>query len=277
MPEGVGAYPKWQGELSGPPTWIIICGQELRRAWDNAWARAAITLAAAYAVVWLGQLWTASNTSDPSRIHTTENFLRFLELLRWAALGVASVMAGSALLEDERRGALELYLSRAVTRADYLFGKLLAVFGLTFATLWIPTMVYFSVSFMLFDVRPEAWEWIPLKSLGYAALWAFVVTGLGLGLAAVTRSARAGTLLLFGGVFVVDVILSDLLSFMTKNDQFKVISPLAALTQQNSWLFGVDAAFKWPYWWGLVALGLYALLGWGLMLWRHPRLRGVDA
>lgn len=277
MPEGVGAYPKWQGELSTFPAWPIIAGQEIRRAWENAWARAAITLAAAYAVIYLGQLWSAAGSVGAEDIHTTENYLRFVELLRWAALGVASVMAGSALLEDDRRGALELYLSRAVTRADYLVGKILAVLGVAFATLWIPSMIYYGVSFMLFDVRPGGWEWMPFKAFAYALIWAFVITGLGLGLAAVTRSARAGTLLLFGGVFAIDVILSDLLSYLTASDQYKVISPLASLTQQNGWLFGEDAPFDWPHWWGLIALGLYALLGWGLVAWKHPKLRGVDS
>lgn len=288
MPEGVGAYPKWQGELSGGPVFPTIAGQEMRRAWQNPWAQGALILAAAYAVIYIGSLWNTSRGSSGAGVHTTDQFLYFLNLLRWAALVVASVMAGSALLEDDRRGALELYLSRAVTRGEYILGKLTAVLGLTFATMYIPALVYFGVSFALFEARPDGWGWVPLKALVYCAFWAFVVTGVGLGLAAATRSPRGGTLILFGGFFAIEIVLTNLLQNITANDQWQVISPFVALAQQGGWLFGAanpqlslgsnpQPPFSWPYWWGLLSLAVYAAIGWGLLFWKSPKLRGVDA
>ena len=121
MPEGVRSYPRFDGALRARPAFGVIAMQEARRARLNLWSQYAFILIVAYTVVYLGTLYQASQRSG-DLVHTMDNFLGFVNLLPWGALAVASVMTGPALLEDARHGALELYLSRAVTRADYLAG-----------------------------------------------------------------------------------------------------------------------------------------------------------
>ncbi|HLE95784.1 MAG TPA: ABC transporter permease subunit [Candidatus Thermoplasmatota archaeon] len=275
MPEGVHGLPRYEGVLRRRPSFPVVAFEEVRRALQNPWARFALMLAFAYSVVYLGSLWTLKQSRGDS-VHTMENFLYFVNLLRWAALAIAAVMTGPSLLEDQRRGALELYFSRAVTKADYLAGKVLAVLGLTFISVFGPAMVYFAGSWVLFEKMPDRWAWVPLTAAAYAAIWALVVAGVGLGLSLVSRSSRAATLLLFGGVAVLDVIISNLLEAITRNDSVQVISPLSALGQQVGWLFGADLPYTFPFWWGLVTLGGLALVGWVLVAIRHPRLQGVD-
>ncbi|MHB8606018.1 MAG: ABC transporter permease subunit [Thermoplasmatota archaeon] len=275
MPEGAHAYPRWHGRLSGAPRFPVIIAEEVRRAWLDQWARAALILIVGYSALYIGQLYTLSK-SGGSGVHTMANFLQLYDLLRWGALGIAAVMAGPALLEDTRRGALDLYLSRSVTTTDYLVGKVGAVFGLATAAMWAPALVYWLLSFLLFDAQPAHWALVPLTSLAYAAMWGLLVTGLGLGLSAVMKSARAATLVLFAGFAGLDIIVSDLLAAITKNDAVKIVSPFQAMTALSDPIFQAPTSHPFPVWWGLVAWGGLVVVGWGLLAWKRPKLRGEE-
>lgn len=285
MPEGVHGLPRYEGTLRRRPAFLIIAAAEVRRAVDHTWTRFALMLAFAFSIVYLGGLWTLKQSRGDS-IHTLDNFLYFLTgdslvlqglIPRLLPLLLAAAAAGPALLEDMRRGALELYFSRAVTRADYLLGKCLAVLGLVFVAIAGPSLVYWAGAFLLFDNHPDNWAWVPLGVLGYAAILAIILAGLGLGLSCVMRSSRAATLVLFGGLASIDVVLANLLEAITRSDALQVLSPFSALEQQSAWLFpGAEAPHTFPYWWGLIFLGGLAVVGWTLVALRHPRLQGVD-
>jgi ABC-type transport system involved in multi-copper enzyme maturation permease subunit len=273
-PEAVTGYPRWQGQLSSAPRiWSIIL-QETRRAYNDQWGRSALILAFGYSVITIGQLAFAANTRP--NILTKDIFLDVLGLLRWVALGMAAVCAGGALLDDDRRGAIELYLSRSVTRWTYLLGKVLAVVGLTFATMFGPALVFYGASFFVFENQPEGWAWVILGAAGFSAIWSLVVAGLGLGISCLVRSSRAASIILFAGVAGMDIVLGKLLSAITKSDNVKVLSLMSDMDQQATWLFNMDAPLAFPWWWGTIALAVAMTLGWALVWLRHPRLRGVN-
>lgn len=274
LSNAITGYPRWQGELSRSPRFLAIAVNETRRAWNDQWARSALILAFGYAILSLGTLFSASQ-SRPN-VLTTQVYLDLLGLLRWAALGIAAVMAGVALLEDDRKGALELYLSRSLTRWGYLGGKVLAVLAMTFATIFVPALLFYLGAFVVIDELPGGWGWVILGAAGYAAIWAIVVSGLGLGVSCLVRSTRAASILIFAGIAGLDIVLGDLLSLITKSDTVQLFSPMSQLDQQRVWLFNMDAPFEFPWWWGLIGLGVLAALGWALVWLRHPRLRGVE-
>lgn len=273
MPEGVEGYPRWDGQIRTGPTFPVIAQEEVRRGLDNQWARTALILVFAYTLLYLGSLWTLSRQQGDV-VHSMQNFLNVMNLLPWGTLAIAAVMAGPSLLEDMRHGALELYYSRAVTRWDYLIGKVGAVLGITTFSLWAPALLYWVASFLFFDEHPDKWMLVPATSLVYALMWGLLVTGLGLGLSSVARSSRAATLILFGGIAVAEAIISNLLTGITRNDSFMILSPFNALQQQYAWIFGVDAPFGFPVWWGAALWGGLTVLGWGLLWWRRPRISG---
>jgi len=270
----VTGYPKWEGQLSRSPRVWSIAVNEVRRAYNDQWARAALILAFGWAVVTVGQLYALSQSR--ANVHTMEQYLDFLDLIRWAALGVAAVMAGVALLEDDKRGALELYLSRSVTRWSYLGGKVLAVLGMTFLTIFGPALIYYLASFLVFETQPEGWPYAILGAAGYSAIWAIVVSGVGLGIGCLLRSTRAASLLLFAGFAGVGILIDLLLSGITRSDMVRVVSPMASLDQQRTWLFNMEAPLAFPWWWGAILLAGLAIAGWSLVWLRHPRLKGVE-
>ena len=252
-----------------------VAAQEIRRTWLNQWSRLALIFVFAYSVVSLGNLYTLSQRSG-DLVHTKLNFIDFLDEIRWAALILGAVMAGPALLEDKRRGALDLYYSRAVTPREYLVGKVLAVFGVTTFALFLPAFLYWATSWAFFQTHPEGWELAIFGALAYSIMWGLLVSGLGLGLSSIARSSVAATIILLGAFVVLEVVVSKLLSGITADPTFQILSPFSAVTQQTTWLFDAEQPFQFEVWWGFIEWLALVLLGWGLVWWRHPRVRGED-
>lgn len=268
MAETFTRYPKFTGSLSQRPRVLAIARDQFMQIYRNTWTSVVIIVFLALAVL---------SQFASSRGAGIERVTDALSILQWGALGAAAVGAGPALLEDHRLGALELYLSRGATRTTYLLGKSLGVWSIVVLAVFLPGMAYYlSGIFTTEDITP-AWRWAWAGILGHAVIWGTVVTGLGLGLSCVMRSSRAASLVLFGSVFGLDLLLSTILTGITRSDTFRLLSPLANLEQQDKWLFvGGMAPYDYPFWWGLLVLAGIAIVGWGLVILRAPRTKGVE-
>lgn len=274
MPEGVTGYPRWQGSLSGPPGFLVIAAEDIRRATRNVWSQVALLLAFAMPIVFLIQINSLADARGAAAAHTWANFSLLLAQLRWFALAVAAIMAGTALLDDHRRGALELYFARAIPRREYLAGKVLAVFGLTYGAFVGGAILYVLGTYLLIDTQPTGWERAVPGLLVYGLLWAGLAAGLGLGLSCVAKSGRGATLILFAGFGVADVFVASLLQGITNVPEAQLLSPFSAMAIQSGWLFGQPDVLAVDPMWGLVEVLVLIALGWGLVLWKQPRLAG---
>lgn len=272
MPEGVQGYPKWAGTLRSGPAFPVVIVEEIRRAWLGQWSRNAFYAPLFFAILGLTTTRAQTSLAGPD----VEDFLLFLSFASYGGLGLALVIGGPALLDDSRKGALDLYLSRAVTRADYLAGKVLAVFLATFGATVAGGLAYWGLTFVLYDTRAAGWEWIPLGLLGFGAIWALLASSLTLGLAALFRSSAAATLAIGGAFFAFDILVSEILSGITRSETFQVLSPLANAKQIAAWLFKTDAPYSFPVWWSAIAVTVLVGIGVVLVAWKHPRLKGVE-
>jgi ABC-type transport system involved in multi-copper enzyme maturation permease subunit len=268
LPETVQGYPKWRGELRGGPRFLSIAIQEGQRAWDNQWVRAALLFGVGYSVIRI--------VLSGARAPTFTELVQFMDLLRWAAVVVVATIAGPALVEDSRRGALDLYRSRGVAQWDYVAGKFLAVWAFAFVAVALPALLRYGATFLVTESHPLGWKWAWAGLLGDAAIWSLVMTSIGLGLSAVARSPRAATIILIGGLAILDGLFGLILKGITKAEEVWVASPRAQMAQQTDWLYvGATAPYAFPYWWGLIGLGVLFILGVALVAWRQPRIKGV--
>lgn len=274
LPEGVASYPRWDGPLKQGSLFATVAAQEVRRAIRGTWSLLSLGGGLAWGFASVVQLYQERNAGDTT--FTKDAMLAMLHQLRWFALAVAATVGGPTLLEDARRGALELYLSRAVTALDYLAGKVVAVVGLTTFTMFAPAVAYYLASFVFFDKQPPGWNTILGGALLYSLMWALLVSGLALGLSSVGRNSIGTILILFGGFAGLDIIVGKLLSGLTGDEQWQVLSPFAALEQQSKWIFGAEATYEFPYYWGLLEWAVLLALGWSLLAWRRPRIRGEE-
>jgi ABC-type transport system involved in multi-copper enzyme maturation permease subunit len=264
MPEGTTAYPRWEGVLRTGSAMPVIIGQEVRRALNSWWIWVAITVFA------MMQLFFTQQKEH------TKNFIQFVEDIRWLGLAVAAITAGPAFLDDQRRGALELYMARAVTKSDYIWGKILAVFGLTTVLMWLPALATYLSSFLVASDHPADWNLAPWQALLYCLMWSILVSSLGLGLSCISRSSRAAMVILFGSFAALDIVIRHLMSGITNDPTYALLSPFVAMKQQESWIFGIPDPYPIPVVYGLLEWLVLVGIGIALVWWKRPRVRGDE-
>lgn len=271
LAEAVRGYQRWRGKASGGSRILTIMAEELARARRSSWTSLVALAGLAWGAASTIELYQFRNSGAP---HAIDGFTAMLDQLRWFVLALAAVVGAPSLLEDHRRGALDLYLSRPLTRWDYLAGKALAVLALCFGVFVASIGAYTAASYVFYGTHPKGWAVAPLWALLYTFLWAFMVAGLALGVSAVARSGRAASILLFGSAVVLHVTATTILPQLTGTSWLGIFSPFQAHEAVKPWFWPDLPHGSFPPWWGLTEILALAVLGWGLVLWKHPRLRG---
>jgi ABC-2 type transport system permease protein len=120
-----------------------------------------------------------------------------------------TIFGGAGLVaNDLRTGAIVMYLSRPLTRRDYVLGKLGVTFLLNLSVTLVPALLLYAVALAL---APDAFAKWSLAHLPFAiALQAVVVSLsvslLGLAVSALTRSARVSGLGFFAFVMGLELV-----------------------------------------------------------------------
>ena len=72
---------------------------------------------------------------------TAETFRQFLEQQETFVFFVTVYVGAGLIANDRRANALQIYLSKPLTRAEYIFGKLAVLMTFLLLVTWIPAMV----------------------------------------------------------------------------------------------------------------------------------------
>ncbi|HET9181559.1 MAG TPA: ABC transporter permease subunit [Candidatus Angelobacter sp.] len=123
----------------------------------------------------------------------SESWLGFV-LVAWAAPGMIS--------KDFANHSIQLYLSRPLSRAEYLVGKVSVLAALLSCTTWIPALILFGVQA---EMQGNGWGWDNLWIAGAIVvaglLWIALMSLLSMGLAVWVKWRIAATALFFGVLF----------------------------------------------------------------------------
>lgn len=201
-------------------------------------------------------------------------FGEFLNQQVWLAL-LLSVFGGAGLVaNDLRTGAILVYLSRPLTRRDYILGKLTVLLALNLSVTLVPGLLLYVAALALAPATFAAWNllWIPPAIVAQSLLVSLGAGLLALAVSSVSRSARVAGLtfvLLWVGLGVLGPLLGEVLN-----------APLAALVSLEedmrlvgSALFGVDAGEVVHWSWAALTLAAVA----AACLWvLRSRVRAVE-
>jgi ABC-2 type transport system permease protein len=171
-----------------------------------------------------------------------------------------SIFGASGLVaNDLRTGAILAYLSRPLTRRDYVLGKLLVPMCLTLAVTLVPGLLLYVSGLSLAPELYLKWElaWIAPAIVVHAFAISLVVSLLTLAISALSRSARVAGLGLFGfivGSEMVRLVLQE--GFRQKTAM--LLSVQADLRALGAALFGLTDR-QVVVAWGWAALVLVAL------------------
>ena len=130
-------------------------------------------------------------------------FLGFLGVEAWMSFLLAAWGAPGMISKDFANHSIQLYLSRPLSRPEYLLGKISVMAALLSCTTWIPGLILFLLQASL---QGHGWGWDHLWIAEAIVVAAFlgiaIVSLLSMALAVWVRWRIAATALMFGTFFM---------------------------------------------------------------------------
>jgi ABC-2 type transport system permease protein len=206
---------------------------------------------------------------------TAERFRTFLEWQQKLPVFIITVWVGAGLIaNDKRANALQIYLSKPLTRFEYITGKLvvLGVFllGVTLvpAFLLLVLQVAFSGSFTFLRQNLYLFPAITLTASLQVLLSAFLI----LALSSMSKSSRYVAILYAGVMFFTDAVYG-MIYLITGSSSLSWISVGANLRQLGDVIFRLQPRYSTPA--AVSLLAVIVLIG--LSVWVLERqVRGVE-
>jgi ABC-2 type transport system permease protein len=221
------------------------------------------------------QIYAAANLPQARFLApTAETFRQFLDQQSTFVFFV-TVYAGAGLIANDRRAnALQIYLSKPLTRAEYVFGKLAILAAFLLLVTWIPAIVLlivqiaFAGNFTFFRANVFLFPAITV----FCALEVVVVSATMLALSSLTKSTRYVGILYAAVVFFTSAIYG-VLYLVTRSSSMSWISLGADLEQVGNVIFRLPLKYDTP--WPVSLLVIVAVIAVsGLILER--RVRGIE-
>jgi ABC-2 type transport system permease protein len=259
--------------------WIPIAREGLRALFSRRAYLALISIAWLPVFVRLVQVYFTTRFPEARRVVPVDDKLFFdfmSQQLPWMLL--MSAYAGAGLIaNDMRTGGLLLYLSRPLTLADYILGKVMILFvSLSMVTLVPGLVLFFGARSLAPDVLGElAHLLLAPKILAMALVLVLPTTALVLVLSALARSARFAGLAFFF-VFVGSTVAQAIAWRATRSPYAGLISIQATMRRVGEAIFGLKPARMTadlpPEW----AFAVLAVLLLGCLFVLRTRVRAVE-
>ena len=270
------SYRHWSGEwTSHPYRWWVITRHGIRLLAGRRWFVALMILSALPFVVRCVLLYLSTVVGSLPLLRINAKF--FLDFLNQQTVFVfpIAVFSGAGLIaNDLKANALQIYLSKPITRRDYLLGKLgVLVFFLGIPTL-IPGLLLFVLAVLFrsdLDFLRQNY-WVAGSIAAYSVAIVFLYALIMLALSSLTRSSRfAG--MNFVGLIVFSNILAVILGGILRTRRLAWVSVSNNLTQLGDVLFRSDLRHPSPLW---ISLAVVAGLAVGSAWLAHRRVQAVE-
>ena len=207
--------------------WRVIAGATIRS--EIRQRRVVLLLLFAWApfLVRAVFLYAAANFPQAAALGASPQMFR--EFLDWQNLFVffVTILIGSGLIAEDRRvNALQIYLSKPLTRAEYIAGKLLALAAFLAFVTWLPGILLLLLE-MLFagntDFLREHFFLVPAITL-YALIQVIVSSFAMLALSSLSRSRRF-VAMMYAGIILFTAAMQGALQQITRSQAWAWISP----------------------------------------------------
>lgn len=221
------------------------------------------------------QIYAAANLPQATFLAPDVNLFRQYLEQQQVFMFFITVYAGAGLIAADRRAnALQIYLSKPLTRFEYIAGKMAVLAAFLLLVTWVPavllllTQIAFSGSFTFFlDHLPL----LPTITV-FSVIQVAVVTSVMLALSSLSRSSRYVGVLYAGLMFFSQAIYAILYA-ITRDSSLAWVSVTADLAQIGDAVFRLPLRHEIPLPVAvLVVVGLVAASAFVL----EKRVRGVE-
>jgi ABC-2 type transport system permease protein len=221
------------------------------------------------------QLYAATNLPQAQFLAPEPKMFRqFLEQQE-VFLFFITVYAGTGLIANDRRAnALQIYLSKPLTRLEYIFGKFAVLLTLLLLVTWVPAVllvvmqVMFAGSFTFFLDNLFLLPAITVFSLIQVTSVALAM----LALSSLSKSSRYVGVLYAGLIFFSQAIYG-IVRGLTRDSTMAWLSVPLDLQQIGDVIFRIEPRFNMPIWSAFLVIALL-IAGSAAVLER--RVRGIE-
>jgi len=275
MPIHDQGYRRYGGSRARGRAWVVMFTTGVRTILGNR--RWIVLMVASWIpfVVRAVLFYVGSNFSQASLV--APSAAAFRDFLGWQNLFVFLVtitLGAGAIAQDRRANALQIYLSKPLTRLEYIVGKLSVLIAFILFITWLPAVlllvlqVLFAGNFAFLRANAYLFPAITLFSLIEAVMVSMCILALS---SLSTNSRFVG--ILYTALIFFSKALSGVLFAVTRGSSFSWISFGNNLDQLGDVIFRVPPQYEMPWPVSLViVVGLVALSAAIL----ERRVRGVE-
>jgi len=231
-----------------------------------AWVRFVYECIRVYLTTNFGQLTVLATTAQ-----TFREFLEFQEIFVF----FITIYVGAGLIANDRRAnALQIYLSKPLTRFEYVAGKAATLALFLLGVTWVPAMLLLVVQCLFagsFAFLREHLFLLPAITV-YALLQVMLATFAMLALSSMSKSARFVGIMYAGLIFFTDSVFA-MLKFLVKASGASLVSPTQSLAQLGDAIFRVPPRHDTPV---ILSLGVILFLLVASVVVLERKVRGVE-
>ena len=275
MPIHDQGYRRYGGGKARGRGWTVIATAGIRTVLAKKSFIALMLMAWFPFIVRAVQIYAAANLPQAAFLKpTTETFRQFLDQQQIFVFFVTVYIGAGLIANDRRANALQIYLSKPLTRAEYIFGKLAILMTFLLLVTWIPAIVLlivqiaFAGNFTFFRDNLYLFPAITLFSF----IQVIMVAATMLALSSLSNSSRYVGILYAAVIFFSQAIYGVVYA-VTRSTAMSWISVSANLGQVGDVIFRLPPKYDTP--WIVSLLVIVALVAAsGVVLER--RVRGVE-
>ena len=275
MPIHDQGYRRYRGGKAGGRAWLVIMKTGIRTMLGDK--KFIVLLAAAWLqfLVRAVQFYIAANFSQAAVIAPkAETFRDFFDK-QDIFVYILTVTLGSRLIAQDRRvNALQIYLAKPLTRAEYIFGKLGILASFLLFVTWVPAILLLGVQVVFagnFEFLTANAYLFPAITL-YAAVEVAMTSTTMLALSSLSTNSRFVGIMYTGLIFF-SLALYNVLRFITGSTRLSWVAFGNNLTQLGDVIFRVTPHFQTP--WPVSLLMVVVLIAASALVLER-RVRGVE-
>jgi len=221
------------------------------------------------------QVYAAANLPQAQFLALTgETFRQFLDQQQIFVFFITTYVGSGLIANDRRANALQIYLSKPLTRAEYIFGKLVILLTFLLLVTWVPAIVLLIVQIAFagnFTFLTNHLYLFPAITV-FACLEVTMVAMAMLALSSLSKSSRYVAILYAAVIFFTQAIYG-VLYVVTRDSSMSWVSFAANLSEIGDLIFRLPPRYTTP-WPVALAMIVGLIVVSGLILER--RVRGVE-
>jgi ABC-2 type transport system permease protein len=205
---------------------------------------------------------------------SADTFRQFLEQQQTFVFFVTVYVGAGLIANDRRANALQIYLSKPLTRTEYVFGKLVILMSFLALVTWLPAIVLlivqivFAGNFTFFRNNVFLFPAITV----FAFIEVVLASSTMLALSSLSKSSRYVAILYAAVIFFTQAVYGVIYA-VTRSTAFSWLSFSANLAQVGDVIFRQPLKYETP--WPVSLLMIVAMVGLsGVILER--RVRGIE-